>query len=85
MKKSSMVDIQLEKLNLIAWLAGINESDTIRQLKILQKAKPQKSIIKLTKAEKAAIDKGLRSIKNGRMHSHEQVRHHLLKSNFIQP
>ena len=67
------MDIQVEKLSLIAWLTGINNSDVIRQLKILQKSKPQKSVIKLTKAEKAAIDKGLRSIKGGCVRSHEQV------------
>lgn len=67
------MDIQVEKLNLIAWLTGISNSDVIRQLKILQKAKQEKTAIKLTKAERAAVDKGLRSLKEGRVHSHEQV------------
>ncbi|MDZ4845410.1 MAG: hypothetical protein SH857_07675 [Chitinophagales bacterium] len=73
MDKQADMDIQVEKLNLIAWLTGINDSDVIRQLKILQRYKPKKSVIKFTKAEKAAIDKGLRSLKEGRVQSHEQV------------
>lgn len=31
------MDIQSEKLNLIEWLAGINDNHTLMQLKALQK------------------------------------------------
>ncbi len=65
------MDIQAEKLNLIEWLAGIDDSQVIRQLKSLQLSNQQS--VKLSDAEKTAIDQGLQSIKDGQVHSHESV------------
>lgn len=65
------MDIQAEKLNLIEWLAGINDSQTIRQIKSLQQSSQQ--AVELSETEKVAIDRGLKSIAEGKVHSHESV------------
>lgn len=65
------MDIQAEKLNLIEWLAGIDDSRIIRQFKSLQKSNEVET--KLSVAEKSAIDQGLKSIANGKTNTHETV------------
>jgi len=67
------MDIQAEKLNLIKWLAEINDLEVIKQFKILQKSSLEKGAIKLTDVEKSAIDQGLKSIEEDRVQSHESV------------
>ena len=64
------MDIQADKLDLIEWLAGVNDIKVIRQFKNLQKSNEQ---INLTPAEKQAIGQGLKSIAEGKTHSHESV------------
>ena len=65
------MDIQAEKLQLIEWLAGINGSRVIRQFKSLQKSNQKQ--IDLTSVEKSAIDQGLKSIAEGKIHTNESV------------
>ena len=65
------MDIQAEKLNLIKWLAEINDLEVIKQFKTLQKSSLEKGAIILTDAEKSAIDQGLKSIEEDRVQSHE--------------
>ena len=67
------MDIQAEKLNLIKWLAEINDLEVIKQFKTLQKSSLEKGAIILTDAEKSAIDQGLKSIEEDRVQSHERV------------
>ena len=67
------MDIQAEKLNLIKWLAEINDLEVIKQFKTLQKSSLEKGAIILTDAEKSAIDQGLISIEEDRAQSHERV------------
>jgi hypothetical protein len=67
------VDIKSEKLNLIEWLAGVNDNRIIRQSKTFQKSSQQEELSSLSKEEKIAVDKGLDSIANGRTHSNESV------------
>ena len=67
------MDIKEEKLELIQWLAGINDSRIIRQLKSLQKSNQEKVNVSLSSAEKSAIDQGLKSIAKGKVHTHESV------------
>ena len=64
------MDIQADKLNLIEWIAGINDSRIIRQFKSLQKSNQEHS---LTSEEKSAIEEGLKSIEEGKVHTHESV------------
>lgn len=65
-----MMDIKEEKLELIQWLAGINDRRIIRQFKSLQQSNQDS----LTPAEKFAIDQGLKSIAAGKVHAHESVK-----------
>ncbi|MCG8322759.1 MAG: hypothetical protein MI921_24875 [Cytophagales bacterium] len=68
------MDIQSEKLNLIRWLAGIEDIKLIHQLKVWQRSTEGKETTTLTEAEKSAIDQGLKSIKQGRVKSDDQVK-----------
>lgn len=67
------MDIQAEKLDIIQWLAGIEDSRIVKQLLALKKLNEEIVIKELTIEEKVAIDKGLTSIKEGRIKSHEDV------------
>jgi len=67
------MNILAEKINLIQWLASIDDVKIIRQLKMLRNTIQQKEGFTLTNEEKTAIDKGLQSIKDGRVKSHEEV------------
>ena len=67
------MDIQAEKLDIIQWLAGINDSQVIRQLKALKKSAEEIPPATLSRAEIAAIDRGLQSIEGGLFKLHEDV------------
>ena len=67
------MDIQAEKLDLIQWLAGINDLRIIKLVRALQKSNETRSSVKLSKTEKVAIDKGLQSIREGRVKTHDDV------------
>ena len=67
------MDIQGDKLSLIEWIAGINDSRIIRQFKSLQKSNQEQVSVSLTSAEKSAIDQGLKSIEEGKVHTNESV------------
>ncbi len=67
------MDIQADKLSLIEWIAGINDSRIIRQFKSLQKSNQKQVNTSLTSVEKSAIDQGLKSIAEGNIHTHESV------------
>ena len=67
------MDIQADKLSLIEWIAGINDSRIIRQFKSLQKSNQEQVNVSLNSAEKSAIDQGLKSIAEEKVHSHESV------------
>ncbi len=70
---SQNMNIQAEKLDIIQWLAGINDSRIIKQFMLLKKTNEEMTSINLSQAEKKAIDKGLQSIKEGTIKSHEEV------------
>ena len=67
------MDIQADKLSLIEWIAGINDSQIIRQFKSLQKSNVEQVNVSLTPEEKSAIEQGLKSIAKGKVHTHESV------------
>ncbi len=67
------MDLQAEKTHLIQWLAGVNDLSVIKQFKALQKSNQEKVDSSATLAEKYAIDKGLKSITEGKVHTHESV------------
>ncbi|MEQ8337059.1 MAG: hypothetical protein RIA62_06920 [Cyclobacteriaceae bacterium] len=68
-----MMDIKAEKLSLIEWLAGVEDSRVIKQFIALQKSNQYFENSKLTEKERLAIDKGLQSIKDGKVESHSSV------------
>ena len=63
------MDIQAEKLSIIQWLAGINDSSVIRKFKELKSSEEMLSG-NLSNEEKVAIDAGMKSIKEGRFKTH---------------
>ncbi len=68
------MNIQSEKLELIKWLAEIDDSRIIKQIKTLQRSIEERVSPDLTDEEKSAIDEGLKSIDEGRMKSHDEVK-----------
>jgi predicted transcriptional regulator len=67
------MNIQSEKLDIIQWLASINDSKIIKQFMLLKRSNEENTSVNLSQAEKNAIDKGLESIKEGRFKLHEEV------------
>jgi hypothetical protein len=72
MNKSTL---EKEKLEIIKWVTGLKDSDSIEKLKMLR-ANPKKSDWwnEITEEEKIAIDKGLADIKAGRVKPHKEAR-----------
>jgi len=70
------MNIQLEKLGLIEWIARLNDSRMIEKLKNLKEeyADSKDWWDQLTKEEIDSINRGLKDIEEGRVHSHESAR-----------
>jgi predicted transcriptional regulator len=68
------MNIQAEKLEIIQWLASINDSKTIKQFMLLKRSNEERISVNLSQPERDAIDRGLESIKEGRFKLHEEVR-----------
>ncbi len=67
------MNIQAEKLDIIQWLAQVNDSRVIKKFMLLKKSSEESIVANLSHEEKEAIDKGLQSINEGRFKSHEEV------------
>lgn len=67
------MDIQAEKLDIIQWLAGINDGSVILKIKELKKLNEGISSVDISIEEKVVIDRGLKSIEEGRFKTHEEV------------
>ncbi|MBF9253952.1 hypothetical protein I2I11_11670 [Pontibacter sp. 172403-2] len=67
------MDIQAEKLALIQWLAGINDSQVISRFRALKRTSEETVQETLSPAETEAISQGLQSIKAGKVKSQEEV------------
>lgn len=68
------MNIQSEKLDIIQWLASINDSKIIKQFMLLKRSNEERTSINLSDEEKNAVEKGLASIKEGRFKLHDEVR-----------
>ena len=70
------MNIQSEKLKLIAWLIRLKDQTIIEKLKWLRENQNEASDWwdEISEAERASIDRGLDDIKQGRVTSHEEVR-----------
>lgn len=68
--------IEAIKLELIEWLAKLEDNETIKYLKIVKDSKNNKNDWwnDLTEEQKRGIQKGLKDIEEGRVFSHEEVR-----------
>ena len=70
------MNIQAEKLDLIEWIAKLNDVSILKKLNEL-KFKYSNSIDwwdTLEKEEMESIERGLQDLKEGRIHSHETAR-----------
>jgi hypothetical protein len=64
------------KLELIEWLAKLEDNDTINYLKIMKDSKTSKNDWwdDLTEVQKQGAERGLKDIEEGRVVSHEDVK-----------
>jgi predicted transcriptional regulator len=67
------VNIQAEKLDIMQWLAKVNDSKIIRQFMLIKRSNEEGASASLSLEEKEAIDKGLLAINEGRFKSHKEV------------
>jgi len=69
------MDIQAEKLSLIEWISRIKDQSIIAKLKKLQADYIGSGDWwdELNQEEKESIERGLKDIEEGRVHSHETV------------
>jgi predicted transcriptional regulator len=67
------MDIQAEKLNLIKWLADINEPAIIKRFIALKKRQQTDWWDQISIEEKAEIEEGLAQAVQGELLSHEEV------------
>ncbi len=67
------MNIQTEKLNLIAWISRLNDTSVINRLIQLKEdySKSTDWWDTLKKEELESINRGLKDFEEGRMHSHE--------------
>ncbi len=69
------MDIQAEKLSLIEWIPRINDKSIISKLRSIQEDHIESGDwwSELNQEEKESIERGLKDIEEGRVHSNETV------------
>ncbi|GAO27695.1 hypothetical protein JCM15548_14540 [Geofilum rubicundum JCM 15548] len=75
-KFEKMMGHNAVKLELIEWLAKLEDNETIEYLKIVKDSKTTNNDWwnDLTETQKSGIERGLSDIKEGRTRSHEDVK-----------
>ena len=70
------MNIQAEKLGLIEWIARLNDSKTIEKLKQFREEYSKSSDWwdEISITEKESIERGLKDIENGKVHSHDSAK-----------
>lgn len=70
------MNIQTEKLNLIEWISRLNDSSMIDNLRTIMDnySKSKDWYDDLNDAELESINRGLKDIQEGRLHSHEEAK-----------
>ncbi|MBS1486255.1 MAG: hypothetical protein JST43_01605 [Bacteroidetes bacterium] len=73
--KTTDLNTEKEKLEIIKWIANLKDNTAIERLKMLR-ASPKRADwwSEITDEEKAAIDKGLADVKAGRVKPHEEAK-----------
>lgn len=74
--KNDDMNIQSEKLGLIEWLSTLNDISIIEKLKSIKEdySKSKDWWDTLNKEELESIERGLKDLEDGRIHSHETAR-----------
>lgn len=74
--KNNNMNIQTEKLGLIEWISKLNDISIIEKLKSIKEdySKSTDWWDKLKKEELESIERGLRDLTEGKIHSHETAR-----------
>lgn len=67
------MDIQAEKLRLIEWLAGLNDTRTLNEFITLKKAREVDWWGEISEEERLAIDEGIAQLDRGEGIPHDQV------------
>lgn len=67
------MDIQAEKLQLIAWLAKLNNTTTLKRFIALKNEQEKDWWDQLSSEEKAEIEEGLAQADRGELTSHKEV------------
>jgi len=67
------MDIQAEKLRLIEWLAGLNDTKTLYEFITLKKNKEVDWWDEISAEERAEIEEGLAQADRGELIPHEEV------------
>lgn len=67
------MDIQSEKLQLIEWIAGLNDSKTLIEFISLKKEKELDWIYEISDEERAEILEGLSQADKGELKPHNEV------------
>ncbi len=67
------MDIQAEKLQLIEWLARLNNTTTLKRFITLKKEQEKDWWDQLSTEEKAEIEEGLTQADRGEVASHKEV------------
>jgi predicted transcriptional regulator len=74
--KNDIMNIQTEKLGLIEWISKLNDSSIIEKLKSIKEdySRSRDWWDSLNKEELDSIERGLKDLKEGKVHSHETAR-----------
>jgi predicted transcriptional regulator len=67
------MDIQAEKIRLIEWLAGLNDSETLREFLALKKAREEDWWDLLSDQERQEIYEGLEQADKGELIPHKEI------------
>jgi len=74
--KNNNMNIQTEKLGLIEWISKLNDISIIEKLKSIKEdySKSKDWWDTLNKEELESIERGLKDLEDGKIHSHETAR-----------
>ncbi len=74
--KTENMNIQTEKLGLIEWISKLNDTSIIERLKSIKEDYSRSGDWwdSLNKEELDSIDRGLKDLKDGKVHSHDTAR-----------
>ena len=74
--ENDKMNIQTEKLGLIEWISKLNDTSIIEKLKLIKEdySRSRDWWDSLNKEELDSIERGLKDLKEGKVHSHETAR-----------